>query len=217
MSLSLAGRMKRYEHTFRTFFARRSYTLLRLDGRAFHVYTRGLERPFNAGFAAEMDATALALCQDISTAAFAFVQSDEISVLLTDFATHDTEPWMGGNIAETLSLSAARATATFNRLRPEADEPGLFDSRGWSMSDPAEVATTSCGASGTRRRTRSRWPPRPLPPRAASKRPAPTGSVGPVDGRSVHTGGRVRMHSRRACSCPRAALGCEASPVRPAP
>lgn len=140
MSLSLAGRMKRYEHTFRTFFARRSYTLLRLDGRAFHVYTRGLERPFDAGFAADMDKTAFALCQDISSAVFAFVQSDEISLLLTDFATHDTEPWMGGNMAKTLSLSASRATATFNRLRPDTDEPGLFDCRGWSMSDPAEVA-----------------------------------------------------------------------------
>jgi tRNA(His) guanylyltransferase len=139
MSLSLAGRMKRYEHIFRSFLPRRSWTLMRLDGRAFHSYTRDLERPYDESFAATMNATALALCNDISSVAFAYVQSDEISVLVTDFATHDTEPWMGGNVAKTLSISAARATATFNRLRPDSPEPGLFDCRAWSMSDPAEV------------------------------------------------------------------------------
>lgn len=140
MGISLAGRMKRYEHIYRFFVPRRSWVLMRLDGAAFHNFTRDLVRPFDAAFAADMDATALALCKTIPGTAFAHVQSDEISLLITDFATHDTEPWLGGNMSKMLSLSAARATATFNRLRPDAPEPGLFDSRVWSMSDPAEVA-----------------------------------------------------------------------------
>lgn len=139
MTLTLAGRMKRYEHTYRTFLPRRSWTLMRLDGRAFHTYTQDLERPYDAAFAADMDATALALCREMSGVAFAYVQSDEISLLLTDFASHTTEPWMGGNIAKLLSLSAGIASATFNDLRRGDGPLGIFDSRVWSMSDPAEV------------------------------------------------------------------------------
>jgi tRNA(His) guanylyltransferase len=139
----MAVRMKRHEHVYRTYLPRRTYTLLRLDGRAFHSYTRGLERPFDAQFAADMDATAVALCTEITGTAFAYVQSDEISLVVTDFASVNTEPWMGGNSAKVLSISAALATATFNRLRPgEPDSPAapaLFDSRVWTLADPSEV------------------------------------------------------------------------------
>lgn len=144
---SLAVRMKGYEHTFRTYLPRRAWTLIRVDGKAFHSYTRGLERPFDTQFAADMDATAVALCTQMTGAAFAYVQSDEISVLLTDFAAMNTEPWMGGTTAKVVSLSAAIATATFNTRRPTTNPDDnasgglpLFDSRAWSMSDPAEVA-----------------------------------------------------------------------------
>lgn len=141
---SLAVRMKAYEHAFRTHLPRRTWTLLRVDGKAFHSYTRGLQRPFDAQFAADMDATAVALCTQMTGAALAYVQSDEISVLLTDFAAMNTEPWMGGTTAKVVSLSAAIATATFNNRRPAPPDSdanlALFDSRVWSMPDPTEVA-----------------------------------------------------------------------------
>lgn len=137
---SLGDRMKQYEHTTRVFLPRRTYTLLRLDGRAFHSYLRSAVRPFDHQFISDMDATALRLCEEIQGARFAYVQSDEISILVTDFESITSEPWLGGNVSKIVSLSAGLASAYFNRLRPFWAGVPHFDCRVWSMSDPVEVA-----------------------------------------------------------------------------
>lgn len=92
----LGDRMKGYEAVTRAVLPRRTYTIIRVDGRSFHSYLSGAVKPYDFGFMAEMDEVALALCKEISGAQFAFVQSDEISVLVTDFASNGTQPWFGG-------------------------------------------------------------------------------------------------------------------------
>lgn len=133
-------RMKAYEHAFRTYLPRRAYTLMRLDGRAFHTYLRSAAKPYDLDFVREMNQVAMALCSQIQGARFAYTQSDEISLLLTDFDTLQSEPWVGGNTAKLTSLSASLASSMLAVLR--IGDPGLptFDSRVWSMSDPVEVA-----------------------------------------------------------------------------
>lgn len=136
----LGERMKRYEHTYRQYLPRRAYTLIRLDGRAFHSYLRGAEKPFDRAFMNEMDLLAIRLVEEISGAQFAYTQSDEISLLVTDFDSPNTEPWFGGNKSKIESVSASLAGAYLARLRQF--HPGLpqFDSRTWSMADQVEVA-----------------------------------------------------------------------------
>src|SRR5271166_1365959 len=82
---TLGDRMKRYENITRLQLPPRTYTLLRVDGRAFHTWTRGLRKPYDEVFMNIMDKTAIALCEEIAGAQFAFVQSDEISLLAVDF------------------------------------------------------------------------------------------------------------------------------------
>jgi len=135
---ALGDRMKAYEVAHRAVLPRRTYTLLRLDGRAFHSYLRGCQRPFDAVFMADMDAVAEALCAEISGAAFAYTQSDEISILITDFASPDTQPWFGGVVAKVLTVSASLATAVLNERRP--GKRALFDARTFTLADPVEVA-----------------------------------------------------------------------------
>lgn len=135
---ALGDRMKAYEAVHRAVLPRRTYTLLRLDGRSFHSYLRGCERPFDEGFMADMDAVAEALCAEVSGAAFAYTQSDEISLLVTDFAALGTQPWFGGVVAKVLSVSASLATAVLNERRP--GKRALFDARVFTMADPVEVA-----------------------------------------------------------------------------
>jgi tRNA(His) 5'-end guanylyltransferase len=137
-STDLGDRMKAYEATSRATLPRRAYTLLRLDGRSFHSYLRGCQRPFDEQFMADMDAVAEALCHEISGAQFAYTQSDEISLLVTDFATIQTEPWFGGVVAKQLSVSASLATAVLNERRP--GKRALFDARVFTLADPVEVA-----------------------------------------------------------------------------
>jgi tRNA(His) 5'-end guanylyltransferase len=69
---------------------------------------------------------------------FAYTQSDEISVLVTDFSSIQTQPWFGGVVAKQLSVSASLATAVLNERRP--GKRALFDARLFTISDPVEVA-----------------------------------------------------------------------------
>jgi tRNA(His) 5'-end guanylyltransferase len=64
-----------------------------------------------------MDKTAEFLCQNIQGAKFAYVQSDEISILITDYDDIDTHAWFDGNLQKMASIAASLATAEFNRLR----------------------------------------------------------------------------------------------------
>ena len=134
---ALGDRMKRHEAAYRAVLPRRTYAVLRVDGRAFHSYLRGAQKPFDEEFMADMDHVAEALCQEITGSVFAYTQSDEISVLVTDFASVQTEPWFGGVTAKWLSISAALATAVLNERRPGR---ALCDSRVFTLSDPVEVA-----------------------------------------------------------------------------
>ncbi len=136
----LGDRMKAYEHAFRQFLPRRAYTIVRVDGRAFHSYLREAERPFDHVFMSHMDMVAQRLCEEIGGAQFAYVQSDEISILMTDFADIQTQPWFGGNRDKIISVTAGIASAYMSMLRN--DYPGLphFDGRAYSKSDPVEVA-----------------------------------------------------------------------------
>jgi tRNA(His) 5'-end guanylyltransferase len=114
----LGDRMKsHYENRTRILLPRRTYTVIRIDGKAFHTYTKGLNRPFDDGLIEDMDETACYLCQNIQGAKLGFVQSDEISILLTDFDKITTDAWFDGNIQKIVSVAASMATSKFNQLR----------------------------------------------------------------------------------------------------
>lgn len=114
----LSTRMKSYyENRTRTYLPRRTYTIIRIDGKSFHQYCKNLVKPFDDGFINDMDETACYLCKNIQGAKFAFVQSDEISILLTDFDKIGTDAWFDGNIQKMTSVAASMATAKFNQLR----------------------------------------------------------------------------------------------------
>lgn len=135
---SLGSRMKEnYEHRTRILLPRRTYTIIRLDGKAFHTYTKGLERPFDKQLVNDMDETAKFLCENIQGVKLAFVQSDEISLVLTDFDKITTNAWFDGNIQKMVSVSASLATAKFNELRP--GKLAFFDSRVFTIPEKSEV------------------------------------------------------------------------------
>jgi tRNA(His) guanylyltransferase len=132
-------RMKaQYEDRFRYMLPRRAYTIIRVDGRAFHTWTRGLNRPYDTDLMGAMDAVALELCQGVAGAQIGYVQSDEISVLLTDFEKIDTAAWFDGNLQKLCSISASIATAKFNSLWA-GKKLAHFDSRVFQIPDPIEV------------------------------------------------------------------------------
>lgn len=118
MKDELGDRMKEYyENRTRIMLPRRTYTIIRIDGKAFHTYTKGMNKPFDDGLMQDMDETAIYLCKKIQGAKLGFVQSDEISILMTDFDKLTTDAWFDGNIQKIVSVAASMATAKFNQLR----------------------------------------------------------------------------------------------------
>jgi tRNA(His) 5'-end guanylyltransferase len=152
----LGERMKEnFEHRTRYFVPRRTYSIIRLDGKAFHTYTKGLNKPFDAGLYEDMDSAIVKLMGELQGAVLAYTQSDEISVLLTDFAMPNTCAWFDGNIQKMTSVSASIITAEFNKYRmwrkdivnETVNKPfnfdefqlAYFDSRVFTIPDRTEV------------------------------------------------------------------------------
>lgn len=133
----LGDRMKGYEAETRVVLPAKTWAVVRVDGRAFHTYTRGLDRPFDIGFQADMDRVAFALVEEIAGAQLAYVQSDEVSVIFSDLGER-TEPYFGGVIQKIASIAAASASATMTRLRPD-QAPALFDARVFALPSAVEV------------------------------------------------------------------------------
>lgn len=118
MKDTLGDRMKDfYEDRTRFKLTRRTNTIIRIDGKAFHTYTKGLKRPFDEGLMEDMNKTTEYLCQNIQGAKFGYVQSDEISILITDYDDMSTHAWFDGNLQKMASIAASLATAKFNQLR----------------------------------------------------------------------------------------------------
>ncbi len=147
---SLGDRMKLYEATTRFTLPRRTHIIIRLDGRSFSSYTKKVkaEKPFDESLMWHMDMTAKFLCSEISGAQMAYVQSDEINILITDFDKVDTQQWFGGVVQKMASVSASMATAYFNAYSPYITDVytalnplalGTFDSRVFTIPDATEV------------------------------------------------------------------------------
>lgn len=142
MQDSLGDRMKDYEKTTQIYLPRRTYTVFRVDGKCFHNVGRFLEKPFDKGFADDMDGAAIALCEHVTGARLAYVQSDEISIVMSDFDSLQTQPFFGGKVQKTCSITASIATSAFMQLRFERTgefKHFNFDSRVFTIPEREEV------------------------------------------------------------------------------
>lgn len=140
MKDSLGERMKEYEAVTKSRLPRRTYTLIRIDGSAFHTFCRGMDRPFDQKLMDQMIHTTKGLVSELSGAVLGYTQSDEISILLTDFSTSTTQPYHGGSLQKIVSRSASKATAIFNCSVPHSfHRPAEFDSRAFTIPDVNDV------------------------------------------------------------------------------
>lgn len=113
---SLGDRMKNYyESASQTKLTRRTPVAIRLDGRAAHTFTRGFRRPFDMPFALSMRDTMLYLCENIQGCKFGYTQSDEITLILTDYDTLETSAFFDYNVQKLTSVVASMATFAFNK------------------------------------------------------------------------------------------------------
>ena len=113
---TIGDRMKNnYENITRYYLTRRIPVIIRIDGKAFHTFTRGFKKPFDDIFVKTMQETMKYLCENIQGCVLGYTQSDEISLVLTDYAELTTDAWFGNNLQKMCSVSASMATMAFTK------------------------------------------------------------------------------------------------------
>lgn len=112
---SIGDRMKEYEYVSRNFLTRHIPVVIRVDGKAFHTFTKGMTKPFDSILMTAMQETMKYMCENIQGCVLGYTQSDEITLVLTDYDTIATDAWFGYNIQKMSSISASMATLAFNK------------------------------------------------------------------------------------------------------
>lgn len=139
---ALGDRIKKYESACKQTLTSRVPVIVRVDGRAFHTYTKNLTkrdtRAYNSDFMEVMNDTALGLCREIQGAQVAYVQSDEISILVHGYKNLKSESWFGNEVQKMVSISASVASTVFTMNSDKIwgfIKPGNFDSRAFIVPE----------------------------------------------------------------------------------
>jgi tRNA(His) 5'-end guanylyltransferase len=113
---TLGDRMKQFEEVSSSKLIRRMPVILRLDGKAFHTFTRGFEKPFDKLLSDTMIETTFELVANIQNCQMGYVQSDEISLLLMDDKHLNTSSWFDNKVQKQVSVAASMCTLYFNTI-----------------------------------------------------------------------------------------------------
>ena len=130
------NRMKGYENIFRQTLPQRLPVIIRIDGSHFHTFTRGMKKPFDEELIQVFWETCKYLAENIMGCKLVYHQSDEISILLTNYDKLTTQSWFENNLQKMVSVSASMATAKFSELIHKGNpnkELATFDSRAWVL------------------------------------------------------------------------------------
>lgn len=142
---TLGDRVKSYESVSNYKLTPKSPLFIRIDGKAFHTFTRGLKKPYSQILIDTMAHAACETSKNMMGLKLAYVQSDEATFMLTDYDTYETQGWFGYELNKVVSISASLFTAYFNdywQTQQEEINTGpklaLFDSRAFTV--PVEDA-----------------------------------------------------------------------------
>ena len=132
----LGTRMKEfYEARARTYLPRRTPVAIRIDGKAFHTFTRGFQKPFDEVLGNSMVRTMEYLCKNIQGCVFGYTQSDEITLLLIDYKQLNSEAWFDYQTQKMCSIAASMATMAFNRYFQEEVQKHIDDTEPIFITD----------------------------------------------------------------------------------
>ncbi len=129
-------KLKEFERAVETYLDPTCPIILRLDGRAFHTWTKCVDRPYDQRLNDVMVITTLALAREVG-ARYCYTQSDEITLVC--LCEGDSQPIFGGRTQKLNSLLAAYASVTFNAMAQNypfrAHKPATFDCRAYNVPD----------------------------------------------------------------------------------
>lgn len=116
-NLELSNRMKNYyEQVSKTKLMRKCPVAIRIDGCHFRTFTKNLNKPFDDIIIKTMQSTMKYLCANIQGCILGYTQSDEITLILTDYKNIDSDAWFDYEVEKLCSVSASMATLAFNQF-----------------------------------------------------------------------------------------------------
>ena len=117
---ALGTRMKEnYENVAKSKLVRRMPVAIRIDGKAFHTFTKGFNKPFDKVLMRAMQRTTEYLCKNIQGCVFGYTQSDEISLILIEYKKLNSSAWFDYQVQKMCSVAASMATMAFNKYFSE--------------------------------------------------------------------------------------------------
>ena len=132
----LGSRMKNYYEAIpKTRLMRRTPVAIRIDGKAFHTFTKGFKKPFDEVLGNAMVRTMEYLAKNIQGCVFAYQQSDEITLLLIDYKQLNSEAWFDYQTQKMCSIAASMATMAFNRYFQEEVQKHIDDTEPIFITD----------------------------------------------------------------------------------
>lgn len=150
---NLAKRMKEYESVSRTKLINRLPVVLRLDGKAFHSFTRNFQKPFDKVLIKTMQDTMKYLCENIQGCVLGYTQSDEITLVLVNYEKLNSEPWFDYKVQKMCSIAASMATMAFNKIFSEntyllcdRDKNGVIKDKSYILIHQAHLRSLYKGA-----------------------------------------------------------------------
>jgi tRNA(His) 5'-end guanylyltransferase len=142
----MGDRFKKYEACSSTILMKGAPTIIRLDGKAFHTWVKKAkcELPYDKSLINCMSRAAAAIMGEIGgIARFAYIQSDECSIVLNDSLNIHTDPWFGNKVQKITSVAASIMSVNFNIDWWGEDAPfghlAYFDARVFQVPSLSEM------------------------------------------------------------------------------
>lgn len=127
----IGDRIKRYEFSSKAILLPRSYIVLRVDGKAFHTFTRKMQKPFDDKLIEAMVKAGERTSKEMQGFKLGYHQSDEFTFVLTDTDSYESQVWFDGEIQKLCSVTASMFGAYFNKEMGGTE--AIFDCRAFNV------------------------------------------------------------------------------------
>lgn len=130
---SLGDRIKRYERAYNPVLTPRTPVIIRVDGRSFHTYTKGRDKPFDRRLMGAMVSAMAVTADEMQGFRLAYHQSDEVTFLITDYDSFETQGWFNYELNKIVSITASVFTEAFARFDIKSGKRAHFDARAFNV------------------------------------------------------------------------------------
>jgi len=131
--MDLGTRIKKYEQCSDISLLPRGYIVIRVDGKSFHNFTKGMKKPFDFKLIDAMVGAGIMCSRKMQGFKLGYHQSDEFTFILSDMDSYETEMWFDRRVQKICSITASMFTVYFNQLLGTND--AMFDARAFNVPE----------------------------------------------------------------------------------